>query len=109
MFRMFGDGLAHARPVASNQSSRRQFFIGTTAEVRADRLLAVEQPRKLAERQAMPNRHRHVAIESDGRGILHRTLDIEAVDRIRPVEHDDADASPGGLFEHVRRSWPGYV
>ena len=30
MLRMFGDGLTHAMPVSSNQSSRRQFFIGTT-------------------------------------------------------------------------------
>ena len=31
MLRMFGDGFTQARPVASNQSSRRQFFIGTTS------------------------------------------------------------------------------
>ena len=30
MFRMFGDGFTHGRPVSSNHSSRRQFFIGTT-------------------------------------------------------------------------------
>jgi hypothetical protein len=30
-FRMFGDGFTHDRPVSSNQWSRRQLAIGTTA------------------------------------------------------------------------------
>ena len=65
--RMFGDGLTHGRPVSSNQSSRRQFFIGTTVRSAPILLLAVEQPRQLADRQAVADRHRQVADEADRR------------------------------------------
>ena len=54
---MFGDGLTHARPVSSNQSSRRQFFIGTTVRSAPIVFSPLNSLRQLADRQAVPNRH----------------------------------------------------
>ena len=53
-------------------------------------VLGVEQPRQLAERHAVADRHREVGGEAERRLVQRRPLDGEAVDRVRPVEHDDA-------------------
>ena len=50
---MFGDGLIHGSPVSSNQSVALPVLHLHDREVRADLVLAVEQPGQLAERHAV--------------------------------------------------------
>ena len=49
----------------------------------------------------MANRHRQVPVEPDRRLILHGSFHIEAVDRIRAIEHDDRQLAPRGLFHRI--------
>ena len=62
---MFGDGFTHVRPVWSNHWSRRQPSSLTTVRSAPILPLGVEQHRQLAERQAVPHRHRHVGDEAE--------------------------------------------
>ncbi len=73
-------------PVAAPPVLRRH-----DRERRVDRSLGVEQPRQLAHRHPVPRRHAHVAGESNPFLVEQRPLDPPAVDRVRPVEHDDLD------------------
>jgi hypothetical protein len=71
--------------------------------VRPNPVLAVEEPRQLAKRHPMTDRHRRqIAGEADHGLVEGRAFDLKAVDWIRPVENVDGQALLRGLFHDVR-------
>ena len=72
-------------------------------EVAADLRLDVEQLRQFAQRHAVPRRHRRdVAGEPDAALVERGAFDLPAANRVRAVEHDDANLPLRRLLHHVR-------
>ena len=107
MLRMFGDGFTHGEPGVVEPVVAPPVLHRHDGQVGADAPLAVEQPRQLADRQAVADRHRQVADEAVAAGVLRRPFDVEAVDRVRPIEHDDRQLARRRFLHARRRSSPG--
>ena len=98
---MLGDGLIQGRPVSSNQSSRFQFLTAHDGQVGPDVVFGVEEPRELAKRHPVPDRHREVSNKAELSLVQHGAFDLEPVDGIRPIQHDDRNLPLGGLLHGI--------
>ena len=99
---MLGDGLTHGRPVSSNQSSRRQLRICTTVRSAPIWFSPLNSFASSPMRHAVTDRHREVTDEAELRLVERRAFDLEAVDRVGAVEHDDRQLPLRRLLHHVR-------
>ncbi len=90
--RILGDGLVQSRPVASYQSPAPPAFAGNDFQRAGQSFLGVEQPRHLAQRQAVADRDRVVGDKRQLVGVGQRPFNSQAGNRVGPVQHDDAQA-----------------
>ena len=101
---MFGDGLTHGKAGLVEPRVAPPVLHRDHGEVRADLLLAVEQLRHLAHRQAVTDRHRpassrrtpRAASSSAGPSIWTPPIGFG------PIEHDDFDLARRRFLHHVR-------
>ena len=99
---MFGDGFTHSSPVSSNHWSRVQSFISTT--VRSQPIFFSALNSFASSPIVMPWR---IGIGNEPTKLStilleRRTFDLEPVDRVRPIEHEDRDLPLRRLLHHVR-------
>ena len=77
-------------------------FHGHDGQIRANVRFAVQQPHELADRQSVTNRHRQIAYVPIAARVLRRPLDVDAVNRIGTIEHDNRQPPLRRFLEHIR-------
>ena len=98
---MFGEGLIHVRFVSSNHIDAPPAFHLDHAHVSADISLPVEELGQLTDRETVSRRNRVIRDERQLVAIRNRPFDVDAADRIRPIQNKHRKLHFRGLFEQV--------